>query len=169
MVLGCAQVACAPDLEKLCADVSKDHSHTLLCLRSHRDSLSKACKDEELRFSIMESSDIRLTPTLMNACGQGTSPPHCPDWAGMGRHGQACELGALCCPPAVCRGPVLLPRRPPHGRPGLQVPPGVVADGGDGGRLQGRGEPAGGSPCHQLPPGCARQKGVRDGRAELLR
>lgn len=74
----CVQVACAPDLEKLCADVSKDHSHTLLCLRSHRDNLSKACQEEELRFSIMESSDIRLTPTLMNACGQGTIPPPCP-------------------------------------------------------------------------------------------
>eukprot|EP00271_Cylindrocystis_brebissonii_P019065 TRINITY_DN562_c0_g3_i1.p1 TRINITY_DN562_c0_g3~~TRINITY_DN562_c0_g3_i1.p1 ORF type:complete len:1830 (+),score=464.44 TRINITY_DN562_c0_g3_i1:323-5812(+) len=64
------QKACAADLERLCPRVSKDHSRTLACLRSHRDELAEACKEEEMRFSIMEASDIRLTPTLMNACGQ---------------------------------------------------------------------------------------------------
>ncbi|CAI5966169.1 unnamed protein product [Closterium sp. NIES-64] len=34
-----------------------------------RDELTEECKEEELRLSEMEASDIRLTPTLMNACG----------------------------------------------------------------------------------------------------
>eukprot|EP00897_Mesotaenium_endlicherianum_P000593 jgi/Mesen1/10534/ME000083S10041 len=64
------QTACKGDLAKLCPDVSKDHSRTLTCLRGQREKLSEDCKEEEMRFSIMEASDIRLTPSLMNACGQ---------------------------------------------------------------------------------------------------
>eukprot|EP00271_Cylindrocystis_brebissonii_P014317 TRINITY_DN3562_c0_g8_i1.p1 TRINITY_DN3562_c0_g8~~TRINITY_DN3562_c0_g8_i1.p1 ORF type:complete len:1638 (-),score=492.31 TRINITY_DN3562_c0_g8_i1:1373-6286(-) len=63
------QKACKADLANVCPKVSRDHSRTLGCLRKHRDRLSEACKEEEMRFSIMEASDIRLTPTLMNACG----------------------------------------------------------------------------------------------------
>eukprot|EP00270_Netrium_digitus_P010393 TRINITY_DN3221_c1_g1_i5.p1 TRINITY_DN3221_c1_g1~~TRINITY_DN3221_c1_g1_i5.p1 ORF type:complete len:932 (-),score=260.15 TRINITY_DN3221_c1_g1_i5:314-3109(-) len=62
------QMACKADIAKFC-DGSKDHSKTLACLRSKRDELAEECKAEEMRFSVMEASDIRLTPTLMNACG----------------------------------------------------------------------------------------------------
>ncbi|GJP37078.1 hypothetical protein CLOM_g21523 [Closterium sp. NIES-68] len=64
------QTACKPDLIKLCPDVSRDHARTLSCLRTKREKLSTPCREEEMRFSIMEASDIRLTPSLMNACGQ---------------------------------------------------------------------------------------------------
>eukprot|EP00271_Cylindrocystis_brebissonii_P009749 TRINITY_DN2493_c0_g1_i1.p1 TRINITY_DN2493_c0_g1~~TRINITY_DN2493_c0_g1_i1.p1 ORF type:complete len:1041 (-),score=222.27 TRINITY_DN2493_c0_g1_i1:278-3400(-) len=64
------QTACKSDLETKCKKVPMDHQRTLACLRKNRDNLTTDCKEEELRFSIMEASDIRLTPTLMNACGQ---------------------------------------------------------------------------------------------------
>eukprot|EP00850_Spirogloea_muscicola_P014522 SM000105S13867 [mRNA] locus=s105:179263:185692:- [translate_table: standard] len=64
------QLACEDDLAKMCRETSKDHGNSLSCLRSHRDNLSDECRAEELRFSMMEASDLRLTPTLMNACGQ---------------------------------------------------------------------------------------------------
>eukprot|EP00271_Cylindrocystis_brebissonii_P000507 TRINITY_DN1061_c0_g3_i1.p1 TRINITY_DN1061_c0_g3~~TRINITY_DN1061_c0_g3_i1.p1 ORF type:complete len:958 (-),score=202.65 TRINITY_DN1061_c0_g3_i1:1362-4235(-) len=64
------QNACKPDMENFCKKVPMDHQRTLACLRKNRDNLTADCKDEELRFSVMEASDIRLTPTLMNACGQ---------------------------------------------------------------------------------------------------
>ena len=48
------QNACKGDLLKLCSKVSKDHSQTLSCLRSHHNKLSPGCQFEELRFSIME-------------------------------------------------------------------------------------------------------------------
>ncbi|CAM6095965.1 unnamed protein product [Calypogeia fissa] len=64
------QKACQDDLVKQCPRVkSNDHSRSLACLRRHRNELKKECKEEELRFSMMEASDIRLTPSLMNACG----------------------------------------------------------------------------------------------------
>eukprot|EP00850_Spirogloea_muscicola_P000097 SM000001S04499 [mRNA] locus=s1:550290:556763:- [translate_table: standard] len=63
------QMACKDDLTKFCERVSKDHSKTLTCLRKNREQLTDKCKVEEMRFSEMEASDIRLTPTLMNACG----------------------------------------------------------------------------------------------------
>ncbi|CAI5958736.1 unnamed protein product, partial [Closterium sp. NIES-64] len=62
------QVACREDVKERCGG-ERDHSKALACLRQNRDALSEGCKEEELRFSEMEASDIRLTPTLMNACG----------------------------------------------------------------------------------------------------
>ncbi|CAI7795594.1 unnamed protein product [Closterium sp. NIES-54] len=62
------QVACMEDVKERCGG-ERDHSKALACLRQNRDALSEGCKEEELRFSEMEASDIRLTPTLMNACG----------------------------------------------------------------------------------------------------
>ncbi|GJP36222.1 hypothetical protein CLOM_g20753, partial [Closterium sp. NIES-68] len=64
------QAACKGDLGALCPDVGRDHGRSLTCLRSKRDKLSAACKKEEMRFSVMEASDIRITPSLMNGCGQ---------------------------------------------------------------------------------------------------
>ena len=48
------QAACRADLDKFCPKISRDHTRTLACLRNNRDSLTKACKAEELRFSEME-------------------------------------------------------------------------------------------------------------------
>lgn len=49
------QTACHEDLKKYCPKVrTKDHSQSLRCLRSHRNQLKSECKDEELRFSMME-------------------------------------------------------------------------------------------------------------------
>ncbi|CAI7732820.1 unnamed protein product [Closterium sp. NIES-53] len=62
------QMACKNDVEKKCGG-ERDHSKALACLRAKRDELTEECKEEELRLSEMEASDIRLTPTLMNACG----------------------------------------------------------------------------------------------------
>ncbi|CAI5991320.1 unnamed protein product [Closterium sp. NIES-65] len=62
------QLACKNDVEKKCGG-ERDHSKALACLRAKRDELTEECKEEELRLSEMEASDIRLTPTLMNACG----------------------------------------------------------------------------------------------------
>ncbi|GJP29711.1 hypothetical protein CLOM_g19337 [Closterium sp. NIES-68] len=62
------QAACREDVKERCGG-ERDHSKALACLRQNRDALSEGCKEEELRFSEMEASDIRLTPTLMNACG----------------------------------------------------------------------------------------------------
>ncbi|GJP32519.1 hypothetical protein CLOM_g17147 [Closterium sp. NIES-68] len=62
------QMACKTDVEKKCGG-ERDHSKALACLRGKRDELTEECKEEELRLSEMEASDIRLTPTLMNACG----------------------------------------------------------------------------------------------------
>ncbi|CAI7772384.1 unnamed protein product [Closterium sp. NIES-54] len=64
------QAACKGDLQSLCPDVGRDHGRSLACLRGKRDQLSAACRKEEMRFSVMEASDIRITPSLMNACGQ---------------------------------------------------------------------------------------------------
>ncbi|CAI5969484.1 unnamed protein product [Closterium sp. NIES-64] len=62
------QRACVDDIGALCG-LQRDHSKVLSCLRQHRAQLKPECRDEELRFSAMEASDIRLTPSLMNACG----------------------------------------------------------------------------------------------------
>ncbi|CAI7875027.1 unnamed protein product, partial [Closterium sp. NIES-53] len=48
------QKACQGDLVKLCPDVSRDHARTLSCLRTKREKLSTSCREEEMRFSIME-------------------------------------------------------------------------------------------------------------------
>ncbi|CAI5529290.1 unnamed protein product, partial [Closterium sp. Naga37s-1] len=67
------QQACKDDADMYCGAgagyAGRDHSRTLSCLRQNRKKLSAKCKAEELRFTAMEASDIRLTPTLMNACG----------------------------------------------------------------------------------------------------
>ncbi|GJP67904.1 hypothetical protein CLOP_g24662, partial [Closterium sp. NIES-67] len=62
------QRACEADIGALCG-LQRDHSKVLSCLRQHREQLKPECREEELRFSAMEASDIRLTPSLMNACG----------------------------------------------------------------------------------------------------
>eukprot|EP00475_Leptophrys_vorax_P034699 TRINITY_DN5634_c2_g2_i4.p1 TRINITY_DN5634_c2_g2~~TRINITY_DN5634_c2_g2_i4.p1 ORF type:complete len:508 (-),score=34.65 TRINITY_DN5634_c2_g2_i4:130-1485(-) len=67
------QRACKDDVETFCGGgggyAGRDHSKVLSCLRTNRKRLSAKCREEELRFTAMEASDIRLTPTLMNACG----------------------------------------------------------------------------------------------------
>ncbi|KAL3684822.1 hypothetical protein R1sor_002844 [Riccia sorocarpa] len=98
------QQACQPDIQKYCPKLeTKDHTNTLRCLRSHRSKLAKECKDEELRFSVMEASDIRLTPSLMNACGaelsqfcKSVSPANGEAFKCLQMHLEDVEMGTPC-------------------------------------------------------------------------
>ncbi|BFI14492.1 golgi apparatus protein 1 [Marchantia polymorpha subsp. ruderalis] len=98
------QTACHEDLKKYCPKVrTKDHSQSLRCLRSHRNQLKSECKDEELRFSMMEASDIRLTPSLMNACGaelgefcKAVSPTNGDAFKCLQMHLEKVEMGTPC-------------------------------------------------------------------------
>ncbi|KAL2619820.1 hypothetical protein R1flu_000025 [Riccia fluitans] len=98
------QQACQRDIKKYCFMLeTKDHRKTLRCLRSHRNKLTKECKDEELRFSMMEASDIRLTPSLMNACGaelsqfcKSVSPANGEAFKCLQMHLENVEMGTLC-------------------------------------------------------------------------
>ena len=46
------------------------------CLRENRDKLSKACRAEEIKLSIMQSSNTELMPNLARAC-KAEREAHC--------------------------------------------------------------------------------------------
>lgn len=66
-----ARLFCRPDIQAFCGSARPDHNGQLACLRAHRDRLSEPCRKEELKFSIMEASDLRLIPALTHACTAG--------------------------------------------------------------------------------------------------
>jgi hypothetical protein len=76
LIIKCFKVSsargfCRPDIQAFCGSARPDHNGQLACLRAHRDRLSEPCKKEELKFSIMEASDLRLIPALTHACTAG--------------------------------------------------------------------------------------------------
>ena len=48
------------------------------CLRDNRDNLSDACRKEEIKLSIVQSSNTELMPKLSKACARERAS-HCSD------------------------------------------------------------------------------------------
>ena len=46
------------------------------CLRAHRETLSEACRTEELKLNIVQARDMRLRPKLRKLCAQEIAT-HC--------------------------------------------------------------------------------------------
>jgi len=60
--------ACRGDVEQFCGSVEPGNGRVLRCLRDNRDSLSKACSDEEAKLAQKESMNINNNPMLKSVC-----------------------------------------------------------------------------------------------------
>lgn len=62
-----ALAPCAPDMQKLCADVAAGHGAKIKCLTDHRDDLSPACKE---RMDAVKTKVNALVEEFNKACDE---------------------------------------------------------------------------------------------------
>ncbi|KAK9821811.1 hypothetical protein WJX81_008502 [Elliptochloris bilobata] len=60
--------ACRTDVELHCPNVPAGEGRVHQCLRDNREKLSEACRREETKLQIIESSNTELMPNLARAC-----------------------------------------------------------------------------------------------------
>lgn len=72
--------ACRSDVDSLCKNIEGGGGRVHDCLRKHRAELTSACRKEELKLEINETSNVELRPTLKRvrpACSRRALCVHC--------------------------------------------------------------------------------------------